>query len=412
MSATPASRIATLDVVRGVAVCGILLMNIVNFAVPEAAYDNPRAWGGWHGADLAMWAVNFVLVDGKMRGLFSFLFGASLLLVTDRAAENGDDPAAVHFSRMGWLLVFGLAHLWLIWWGDILHHYALVGAFAFMLRKLPVRALVLSGAMLIALQTAAYADLVRQIGEAETAYAAHPGDRAIASIYADFRDSFGVPPAEQLKADIALHRSGYPAILADRWQQTATYPLRILSAVGLETLAYMLFGMAALRSGLLSGGWSARRYAIVALACFAITLPAYGALAWLDIRGDFDMGAVALGSLAASAPLRPIMITGWACLIVLLARCGGSVAQRFAAAGRMAFSNYLASSLICTTIFYGYGLGLYGALSRAELLWIVVGIWVAILAWSHPWLQRFSYGPMEWLWRSLARGRVQRFRVA
>src|ERR1700754_1558648 len=129
-------RVQSLDIVRGVAVLGILLLNIVSFGMPEAAYFNPRAYGGAQGADLAAYLINFVLFDGKMRGLFSFLFGASMLLVIERAQANGRNPAAVHFARMGWLLVFGLAHLWLVWRGDILAHYALVGMIAFALRGL------------------------------------------------------------------------------------------------------------------------------------------------------------------------------------------------------------------------------------------------------------------------------------
>ena len=99
-------RIATLDIVRGVAVMGILIMNIVAFAMPAAAYGNPAAYGGHTGADLAVWVFNFIFIDGKMRGLFSFLFGASMLLVIDRATAKGENPARVHFSRMFWLFLF------------------------------------------------------------------------------------------------------------------------------------------------------------------------------------------------------------------------------------------------------------------------------------------------------------------
>jgi uncharacterized protein len=112
MSATtaPDERIATLDIVRGVAVMGILAMNIVAFAMPVAAYLNPMAYGTHGPADLASWLFSFILIDGKMRGLFSFLFGASVLLVIERAEAGGRNPAAVHYSRMIWLLVFGLIH--------------------------------------------------------------------------------------------------------------------------------------------------------------------------------------------------------------------------------------------------------------------------------------------------------------
>ncbi|MBA3838212.1 MAG: hypothetical protein C0499_11210, partial [Zymomonas sp.] len=135
-------RIATLDIVRGVAVMGILTMNIVAFGMPEAAYFNPRAYGGDAGIDLIAYLVNFVLFDGKMRGLFSFLFGASALLVIERAEAQGLSAARVHYARMGWLLVFGLLHLYLFWWGDILNHYALIGMILFRFRAWGITALV------------------------------------------------------------------------------------------------------------------------------------------------------------------------------------------------------------------------------------------------------------------------------
>ena len=102
------------------------------------------------------------------------------------------------------------------------------------------------------------------------------------------------------------------------------------------------------------------------------------------------------------------MILGWACLIVLLARSGGALTRRLAAAGRMAFTNYLVTSLICTALFYGYGLGWYGDFERAPVYLVVLALWAAMLLWSRPWLERFRYGPFEWLWRSLARGRFER----
>ena len=119
------------------------------------------------------------------------------------------------------------------------------------------------------------------------------------------------------------------------------------------------------------------------------------------------MTTLAWTGLVLSTPLRPLMIVGWACIVILLARPGGALTGRLQAAGRMAFTNYLMTSLICTTFFYGYGLGQYGHWTRAPLYLVVLGVWIAILLWSKPWLARFAQGPFEWLWRSLARGRLQ-----
>jgi uncharacterized protein len=117
-------------------------------------------------------------------------------------------------------------------------------------------------------------------------------------------------------------------------------------------------------------------------------------------------------AMAATVPLRPLMVAGTAALIILLSRRGGALVERIAAAGRAAFTNYLGTSILMTTLFYGYGTGLYGSLSRAELWIPVVAAWALMLWWSKPWLDRFRYGPLEWLWRSLSRWDVQPMRRA
>jgi len=412
MADTSTDRIATIDVLRGVAVCGILLMNITAFAMPQAAYTNPAAWGGADGANLWTWAINFVLVDGKMRGLFSLLFGASMMLIAERAVAAGLSAERIHYARMFWLLVIGLAHLWLVWWGDILHHYALIGAIAFPLRHLATRSKLMIALTLLVLQSAMMFSVAGAARQAETLIAAHPDDAKARKTIDQFNLGFGIPPRAAMEKDVRLHRQGYGAILADRWRHEAKTPIQELLFVGMETLAYMLMGMVCLSSGLLTGAWSARRYTLVWLGCWAVTVPAYAALAFWIVQAHFSLSTVAFAGLALTTPLRPIMIVGWACLIVLLARGGGWLARRFGAAGRMAFSNYLASSLICTTLFYGYGLGWYGSVDRAGLMIVVAGVWALMLLWSVPWLARFRYGPAEWLWRSLARGGAQPLRLA
>ena len=407
----PASdRIATLDIVRGVAVMGILLMNIVAFAMPSAAYYNPAAYGGAEGADLGVWTTMFVAVDGKMRGLFSFLFGASLLLVTDRAEAKGEDAGAVHYRRMGWLLLFGLAHLYLLWWGDILAHYALVGMIAFLFRDQPPHKLLILG---LVCAGAGFVLLAITGADALTLHAtAHGADASADAVagWTGYEKSFGTPPANYLAKDLAAHRGSYGDLLAWRWAHDKDSPVRTLLYVGPETLGYMLLGMAGLRSGMLTGAWTRARYVKWAAIGFGVGIPGYAALAALAIAQDFDARHVILSVLLLAAILRPPMIAGWAALIILLARPGGRLTARIGAAGRMAFSNYLGTSLICTTLFYGYGFGLYGTLGRAELYLVVIGVWALILLWSKPWLDRFAYGPLEWLWRSLARWKIQPFR--
>lgn len=409
--AAPA-RLQSLDLVRGVAVMGILLLNIVGFGMPEAAYFNPRAYGGSEGADLAVWLVNFILFDGKMRGLFSFLFGASMLLVAEGAEAKGESAASVHYQRMAWLLIFGLAHLWLVWFGDILGGYAVIGLVAFLLRKLPVRSMIILGVMLIVFQTLLFCSLPFGVHYLQSVPEGAPGYSDAVKQIADFNRSFGVPTAEETAKQLALFRGGYPEIVHDRFVHNQTGPMFMALLYGAETIAYMLFGMAALRSGMLRGEWPRARLKRMAWIGFGIGVPAYAAIAAWLINQDFAMFPVMLAVFPLTAPLRPILFLGWAALILLLARPGGALTERITAAGRMAFSNYLGTSLICTTFFYGYGFGWFGYLSRAELYLVVLSIWALILLWSKPWLARFRYGPLEWVWRSLARGEMQTMKGA
>ena len=404
----PATRIATLDFVRGVAVMGILLMNIQAFAMPEAAYANPRAYGSWHSADLLAWWVEAVLVDGKMRGLFSWLFGASLLLVAERSEAAGESAARVHYRRMAWLALFGLAHLVLVWDGDILLHYALVGSVAFAFRHKPAHALVTAAVLLLAAQIIFVLPAPLALSHAVASIAAGHPSAITAQVLPEMREEYGVPSPRAIAEALTLHRGPYPALVAYRLGEASQLVFGTLVSVGGETLAYMLLGMAALQSGLLAGRWSRAAYQRGALIAFGIGVPFMLLITGWEWAGGFDLRAVAWSSLVWTAPVRAIMIAGWACLLATVMR--GRLGERIAAAGRMAFSNYLGTSLICAGLFDG--LGLFGRFGRAELLGVVAAVWAAMLIWSPAWLARFRYGPLEWLWRSLARWQRQPMRLS
>lgn len=404
---TTTDRIGTLDFTRGVAVLGILLLNIVNFGMPQGAYINPAAYGGATGLDLVTYCINFVLFDGKMRGLFSLLFGASLLLVAQRAEAKHEDPAQVHFRRMAALLVFGLVHLWLIWDGDILGHYALIGMVAFAFRGRSSRSLVQWAIGLIVLQTLLSASVMPAISTWTRDAATDP---EAAQRLAGIVDSFGIPDRAVLARELVLMRSDYSTIVAARFAENRFTVLTSLIAYGFETLGYMLLGMAALRSGMLRGAWSRTRYARWAAIGLATGIVGYGLLLFDMTDSGFAVTTMVRDWYVLTGLLRPAMIIGWAALLVLLMRPGGALTSRLAAAGRMAFTNYIATSVICTTLFYGYGFGLFGHLTRAQLYPVVAGIWILILLWSKPWLARFHFGPLEWVWRSLARGSPQPLR--
>jgi len=402
-------RIAQLDVVRGVAVMGILAMNIVAFAMPFQAYFNPTAYGTESVADLASWAFNFVLIDGKMRGLFSFLFGASTLLVIEKAQAAGLSAARIHYARMLWLLVFGLIHFCFIWFGDILAPYALVGLLLFFFRNLSPRAMIVWGVVLVLAQCLMMADFAfTALSLASATATANPDPEAVRQ-WTEMRTIFGAPGQEVIAEKLAHFLGPWSEQVHDRLIERGAEPFASIFFFGWETLAYMLFGMAALKSGFFRGEWAAARYWRVVAIGLGIAIPAYALMAWLLLREGFRAELV-ITVFGASTPFRPLMVFAYAALIVLAARNGGWLAERIAAAGRAAFTNYLGTSILMTTLFYGYGFGLYGELSRIELWLPVLATWALMLLWSKPWLERYHYGPLEWLWRSLSRWELQPMR--
>jgi len=408
--APPPKRIATLDIVRGIAVMGILAMNIVAFAMPFQAYMNPIAYGMESGADLASWAFSFVFIDGKMRGLFSFLFGASTLMVIERARASGLSPARVHYARMFWLLVFGLIHFYFIWFGDILSLYALVGLVLFLFRGLSVRALIFSGIAFVVVQSLIFGGIGASAVFLSQA-ATQPGATAeMVEGWRSMQEGFAPLAGQELAAKLGMFHGPYAGLVHHRLIENGIEPFTGVLLFGWETLGYMLFGMAALKSGFFRGEWPVARYKKVALIGFGIGVPVYAVLAWLLIRSNFSIEMIFAIVMGATTPFRPVMIVAIAALIVILTRNGGALVDRIAAAGRAAFTNYLGTSILMTSFFYGYGLGFYGTMSRIELWLVVTAMWALMLLWSKPWLDRFQYGPFEWLWRSLARMELQPMR--
>jgi len=398
-------RIASLDTIRGVAVMGIFSVNIIAFAMIEAAYFNPSAYGGWHGTNLALWATNMLVIDGKMRTLFSMLFGASTLLVIERAEATGLSGPRVHVRRMLVLLCFGLIHFYLIWFGDILTLYAVSGLIAFLFRKLPVQRLIALGAAFLVVSMLIFtAFLVSQYQADIAAHAANATQKAIK----EWNDGLGsfYPSAAKIAEDKALHAGPWLGLVKDNlehWREIIPTTLVFMP----DTIGLMLLGMAGYKSGFLAGEWDNADYRRVAKIAIPIGLAACAAIVAYDISSNFYIIGVFSAFVILSTPFITVMAFGYAALIILLSRQQGWLAQRIAAAGRCAFTNYLGTSLVATFVFYGWGLGLYGSLSRWQAWLLVPLVWLVMLAWSKPWLERFNYGPFEWAWRSLARGKLQ-----
>lgn len=369
---------------------GIFSVNVVGMAMIQSAYFTPSDNGFDGLGDKLAYAANFLLVDGKMRALFSMLFGASALLVIDRALAAGQSPGKAHFARMAALLPFGLAHFHLLFWGDILTQYALIGMLAFLFHKLRTKALLAWAIALLLLHAVpsvvfSTTDLRAQQADLFTAQQKRAG-----------------PSSQQLAEDAATHQS----VAAHARYSLSKHPVRpFMHALSLlpETLGLMLLGMAAYRSHFLTGGWPNRCYRQVAIWAIGSGLLVSAISLHLVVESGFAPAYFNAARNGWTAPLRPVMALGYAALIILLSRRPGWIRERMAAVGRAAFTNYLGCSLLGAVVFFGSAGGLYGELSRGEAWLLVPPVWALMLLWSKPWLERFNYGPFEWAWRSLAR---------
>jgi uncharacterized protein len=410
MATTMEDRHLSIDAVRGFAVLGILLMNIVGMGLPAFAYVDPT-YAGLHGpADVWTWAVNNVLTDGKMRALFTMLFGASTVLIAERAEGGQPGPMQTHYRRMFWLFVFGMIHAYFLWWGDILVCYAVAGLFIFPFRKLDARLQIGIGVAILAGLLAHNAVEAQQLFVLRDA-AVRPGASA-ATVSAWQAASFTVAPPKSLGlGQIAGFGGGFMAALRARAQMAMLMQLVIEPPDGLpEAIGQMFVGMGLFRLGFFTLRWSTRAYAAVIAVGYLLAAPAMTWMAWMIWRAKFEPLTLHWWEVWQQVG-RPLIALAHASVLLLIVRVGVAqiVVNRLAAAGRMAFSNYLMTSIITTLVFCGFGLGLYGKLSRFELLGVVGGVWAFILVWSLPWLARFHYGPFEWAWRSLVRWSPQPF---
>ena len=378
-------RIASLDFVRGVAVLGILFANITGFAHPMLAYYWPPALGvPANETDKVFWLFQFIVIDGKMRGLFTLLFGAGMALFMERAWARGDDRT-LQLHRLLWLFAFGSAHYFLLWRGDILALYAVWGIAALPFMRRSARTLLATGLTLY---------LVGSVLSLET------GLQRLAA-WTPLMEHVAVERALAERATVL--QSSYGSIVAsDLPRRIAEFVDQLGSGLG-ETLPLILVGMAFYRFGLFSGRISSRTLArwgwAGVLAGTVLTAPLG---LWLHLQ-DYPLSLTEFVFIDAAQAARLPAIVGLAALLAAIAPRVGSSAfgGRITAAGRLALTNYLGTSVVMTALFNGWGLGLFGSLHRAALFGIVLLAWTVMLVWSPLWLRHFGLGPCEWLWRCL-----------
>ncbi len=414
----PRTRIRSLDILRGFALLGILLMNVVSFSLPDPAYWDPSGHGGDTGWNLRVFIFNSLLVDGSMRAIFSMLFGAGVILFTTAGSgkENPAEAANAWYRRTIWLILFGLIHAYLlIFPGEILFYYGVVGLFLYPVRNTAPRRLLLFSMLLIGvlagIRLAEYRQNARIAAETEAAMQSLARGEQITAEqqYSMERWNYKLrtykPDAASREQVIASMRSGYLNALVGMAPYVRFMQTEYFYHTGfLDALSMMLLGMALFRWGIFHATRRPLLYLLMAVCGYGIGLT----VNWLEtgtyIRSGFDL--LTYFRVNRTYDLgRTCIAIGHIGTVMLLVRWGAlnRLKSALAAVGRMALTNYVMHTLIATILFIGFKQ--YGQWQRFQLYYLAAGIWAFQLITSSLWLKHFRFGPLEWLWRRLTYGR-------
>jgi uncharacterized protein len=417
------ARIPSLDLVRGVAVLGILLANIPLFSYPADLLGNRAGDGSL--ADRVVVSLTLFVIDNKFITLFSILFGAGLALQADRARTAGRPFTAYYLRRLGWLFLIGLAHALLLWFGDILTGYAIVGVFALFLGRLRPRGVWVALAVCFAWAYALLLLLTVAIplaGEVELRQWVEEKRDPVVKKQAEALErpvpflelSPSAPPLSSGSLDLYFsprnqeliyQRGTFADMVVNRAVLLFLFACQFWPAIGWYLLGCFLLGTQLLRLGLFQDPGRhrvlLRRLILFGLGWGVLCHTAAVIVYWRDPDGAFSWFFNLWGALAQAL--------GYLGLLLLWSQSGRAewLQRRLRAVGRMALTNYLMQSLLCSFVFYSYGLALYGRVDRTEALGVVAAIWLLQLALSPVWLHFFHMGPVEWVWRCLADGRLR-----
>lgn len=422
-SAAPTSqgeRITLLDSLRGIAVLGILMMNIPGFAMPTIGYFDPTLSGSFSGANYYAWYGVEWFLEGSQRALFSMLFGAGMLLFISRLEDRtqGLMPAEYYLRRQLWLLVFGLFNAYiLLWFWDILFHYAIFGILLFAFRRLKPKHLLMAAAACLILQTVrenvdtyrdkktiARGEAILKIDTTKTALTPYQKDKL--QEYQGFKENWS---AEGKKKRYEKTLQNVQGSYETLYEQHSTASMRgetegVFHFLFFDVLLFMFIGMAFYKSGILTGKHPAKTYWLL----FTIGLGVGLTISYFRVEGLIKDGFSGFNNARnavfnyyeISRTFRALGIFGG---IMLLYKSGvfNWLFGLMRPVGQMAFTNYLAQSLMCGLFFYGIGFGYFGKLQIYQMYYVVAAVWAIQIVWSHIWLRYFRFGPMEWLWRCL-----------
>ncbi len=428
---TASSRLTVIDMLRGFALLGILLMNIPGFSMADYSFEvfknDPETFNFW------LFQFIGVLFEGKMRAMFGMVFGAGVLLFI---ANKGIKGAAVHslyYRRMFWLLLFGLVHSHLILWtGEILYLYAVCGMILYLFRNVAAKYLVWAVPIVAIVSFVADTIHYQEIREKRIAYveatnAQNQGVVLSASQNAaltEWREveKTMIPSREDAKENTQKMKSDYATVAGFLrpivWQWQTKYLIFEIW----DSLALMLLGLALFKWGYLTGSWSKKDYWKVVKIGYGIGLPLviYANFYYFQHFSTMEanlarMEQVPINWVNLIYPFqRILLVMAHTAALILMFKSGfaSNLFNRLVAVGRMALTNYISHSVICTLFFFGYGLNYYGEFDYYQIYFVVLAIWIFQLIISPIWLKHFQFGPMEWLWRSLTYWKLQPMRRA
>lgn len=419
-------RIQTIDVVRGMALLGILLMNIPFFGRAFQLENEPLLRPG--STDYNVYAVITILFEGKMRALFSMLFGAGILIFTGRKeATVGSSSADFYYRRLLWMVLFGVIHEYVLMWvGDILFDYAISALFLFPFRNLRPRQLLICALVCVAIGGIKRERSLLEFREKREKYlqtvTLEKAHKKLTDTQKKDKEAWekvvkeSKPDLKEVNEFNEKMRSGYGTVYKTLEPENIRFHSMYLYLGIWDNLCMMLLGMALFKWGFFSNKLSTRTYWMTLLAGYGIGLPV-SAVGMFLMQQRLTDPALFADTQWISPALgydfqRALVGIGHASVLLLLYRSGVVkwLMRALSNVGQMAFSNYILQTLCCTLFFNGYGLGNFGKLDYHQLYYVVGIVWVINLLFSAIWLQFFRFGPLEWGWRSLTYWKQQLMR--
>lgn len=417
------NRIESLDVLRGGAILGILLINIVGFGISTGGNFSTKLFSDLSSSNFFAYAAVYTLFEGKMRAMFCMLFGAGILLFSiNKKSVDPKRVTALFYIRMAWLVLFGLLHAHvLLWTGDVLFFYGLFGMIVFLMRNMKARYMVMAVPFVTIIWFVAGTLFYRDVREKRFAFnEAVKVQQAGKQLSVDQQLSIDewneveksmLPNENEAQASAANMRGNYASVAGEVRPKAFKAETNYLLVEMGDNIALMLLGMALLKWGFFTGKWTSRQYRLVMFIGYALSLPVAAYELWYMANYTSSIPSIIQHMEQTPIPwktlLYPVqricMVLAHCAALMLLIRAGylAAILKRLQAVGQMALSNYIMQTVLCSLFFFGYGLGYYNKLEIHQLYYVVAVILVLQLICSQLWLKYFKFGPMELLWRTL-----------